>query len=397
MSAGSDPRSSRPRDPRLDFFRGLGMCIILVAHIPWNPWTNWIPARFGFSDAADMFVFCSGMASALAFGRVFVRDGWSVGTWHIMRRMGQVHAAHILVFVAVLLLAVALDRGLGVDHYVREELNLQAVLDRPVEHLLGLATLRFVPNYFDILPMYVVVLAMVPVMMALAARHVGWAVALSLVLWTGAQFGWLSLTADPETGRTWFFNPFAWQLLFFTGFAFGAGWIRVPRPDPALIAAAVLVVLVGVPLGCQAEFSCYAGFGQVPVLGEIHDSLGPLISKPELGALRYAHFLATAYLAVLAVGEAGRRLAGPLPDALRRIGRQTLAVFLAGLVVAQLLGAVLDVWGRDVLTTALVNFAGIGILFAVAWARSKVRGRAAALPRGPDRRGAPTASVESAS
>ena len=61
----------RPRDPRLDFFRGVGMFIILIAHITDNPWTLWIPARFGFSDATEIFVFCSGMASALAFGALF--------------------------------------------------------------------------------------------------------------------------------------------------------------------------------------------------------------------------------------------------------------------------------------------------------------------------------------
>ncbi len=63
----------QPRDPRLDFFRGVGMFIILIAHITNNPWTLWIPARFGFSDATEMFVFCSGMASALAFGAVVSR------------------------------------------------------------------------------------------------------------------------------------------------------------------------------------------------------------------------------------------------------------------------------------------------------------------------------------
>ena len=54
------------RDPRLDFFRGIGMLIILSAHIPDNQWILWIPARFGFSDATEMFVFLSGMASASA-------------------------------------------------------------------------------------------------------------------------------------------------------------------------------------------------------------------------------------------------------------------------------------------------------------------------------------------
>ena len=56
------------------------MWIILIAHIPGNPWTLWIPARFGFSDATEIFVFCSGMASALAFGTIFRRAGWLLGS-----------------------------------------------------------------------------------------------------------------------------------------------------------------------------------------------------------------------------------------------------------------------------------------------------------------------------
>ncbi|MDZ4093637.1 MAG: OpgC domain-containing protein, partial [Paracoccaceae bacterium] len=52
------------RDRRLDVFRGLAMFIILIAHTPGNFLTLWIPARFGFSDATEIFVFCSGMASA---------------------------------------------------------------------------------------------------------------------------------------------------------------------------------------------------------------------------------------------------------------------------------------------------------------------------------------------
>ena len=64
------------RDPRLDVFRGLGMFIILIAHIPENNLASWIPARFGYSDAADLFVFCSGMASAFAFASLFEKRGW---------------------------------------------------------------------------------------------------------------------------------------------------------------------------------------------------------------------------------------------------------------------------------------------------------------------------------
>ena len=65
----------RVRDPRLDFYRGIAMFIILCAHTPGNFFTSWIPARWGFSDATEIFVFCSGMASAIAFGGATRLDG----------------------------------------------------------------------------------------------------------------------------------------------------------------------------------------------------------------------------------------------------------------------------------------------------------------------------------
>ena len=88
----------RVRDLRLDFFRGLAMFIILVAHIPFNAWGDWIPARFGFSDATEIFVFCSGMASAIAFGGAFLRRGWLMGTARVLFRCWQVYWAHICLF-----------------------------------------------------------------------------------------------------------------------------------------------------------------------------------------------------------------------------------------------------------------------------------------------------------
>ena len=90
MSAPPDGAAAlhRPRDPRLDFYRGIAMFIILCAHIPGNRWTGWIPARFGFSDATEIFVFCSGMASAIAFGGSFARHGWWLGTARVAYAAG---------------------------------------------------------------------------------------------------------------------------------------------------------------------------------------------------------------------------------------------------------------------------------------------------------------------
>ena len=105
------PPTSAIRDPRLDFFRGIAMFIILLAHTPGNAWTSWIPARWWFSDATEMFVFCSGMASAIAFGGTFDRAGLGLGTARVGFRIWQVYWAHIWMFFAIATLLAAIDQS----------------------------------------------------------------------------------------------------------------------------------------------------------------------------------------------------------------------------------------------------------------------------------------------
>ena len=365
MLARSDP-AVRVRDPRLDFFRGLGMFIILIAHIPWNLFTDWIPARFGFSDAADMFVFCSGMASSIAFAPVFLRQGWWLGTARIIHRLWQVYWAHIGSFLVVLAVMIAADAHYGGDNYVQGELNLGSFFETPKLHLLGLLTLTYVPNYFDILPMYLAILAMIPLVMGLAMIRV-WLVGVFVIaLWLAADVGMLDLKADSWTGRGWFFNPFGWQLVFFTGFALVRGWLPTPPRDRRLVWACIALVVLAAPVSCQDGFGCFAGFGYFPVLGNIHNALGFWTDKMNYGALRYLHFMATAYLAYVAAGEGGRNLTGPLVELTRRVGQQTLAVFLAGLVVAQALGILLNQTGRGFWIETAVNILGCLLLVATA-------------------------------
>jgi hypothetical protein len=91
----------RGRDPRLDVFRGLAMCIILLAHMRWTVLADYIPARFGLSDAAEMFVFLSGCASAIAFGGTFRRAGFLIGSARIAYRCGQLYFAHLMLFFII--------------------------------------------------------------------------------------------------------------------------------------------------------------------------------------------------------------------------------------------------------------------------------------------------------
>jgi hypothetical protein len=141
------------------------MFIILFAHIPSNPFADWIPARFGFSDATEIFVFCSGMASALAFGRMFDHAGLLLGTARIVHRIWQVYWAHVAIFVAVVAALAFADQHIAGARYLRQDLNLGPLLDEPAARLLGFVTLTYVPNYFDILPMYLGILALIPLVM----------------------------------------------------------------------------------------------------------------------------------------------------------------------------------------------------------------------------------------
>jgi hypothetical protein len=359
MSAGSDARRG-PRDVRLDFFRGIGMFIILIAHIPGNGWINWIPARFGFSDATEIFVFCSGMASAHAFARVFDRHGLAIGTARIGLRVWQIWWAQIGVFIAVLAVMIAADRLFGTDAYTRL-LQFDRFFDHAAAGMLGLVTLTYVPNYFDILPMYLAILAMIPVVMAIARLAGNRAVLLGMaLLWLAAQARLTALPAEPWSARVWFFDPAGWQLVFFTGFAFVRGWLPAPPRSQRLAALAGGFVLLAIPLSWLPLVHA------VPALEAAHDALQPLTAKTPFGLLRYLHFLALAYLAWLAVGPAGARLKGAVVGRCVAVGRQTLAVFLTGMVTAQILGILLDRIGSGPLVLLAINLAGMAVLMATA-------------------------------
>lgn len=384
--------TKRPRDVRLDFFRGICLIIIFVAHVWDNPWAHFIPARFGFSDATEIFVFCSGMASSVAFGSVFARRGLLMGAARVAHRCWQVYWSHVATFLVVVALMVAADTYLHTDGSYIAGLGLdQAINAHPGQALLGLMTLTFVPNYFDILPMYLVILAMLPFVMALADLDKRVLTIVLLVVWAAASAGLFDLTAEPwsagtPNARTWFFNPFAWQIIFFTGFAFMRGWLPPPPVDNRLVALAATVVVLSVPLSWRIALDAS------DTLAGWNAALTPLITKTRFGVLRYVHFLSLAYLAYVAVGENGNRIRGAIADHLRRIGQQSLAVFMSGLVLSFMASVILNLVGRSFLTVAVVNLGGIGVLMiiarVVAWFKSS--------PWLGDSRSAPTPSAASA-
>jgi len=397
-SARTAAPAAGTRDLRLDFFRGLAMFIILVAHTPNNFFNSWIPARFGFSDATEIFVFCSGMASAIAFGRSFDRAGWRLGSARVGYRVWQVYWAHLGLFFAVAALLAAIDRFGDFDTVYIGTLNLWKFFADPGPQLVGLFTLTYVPNYFDILPMYLVILVMLPLMMALSRMHLGLVALAVVAIWAMAQraaldaFGlgaWhLALPAEPWSDRTWFFNPFGWQLVFFTGFAFMRGWLPKPPVTAPLIGLALAVVIANIPLSHIGMREIFA-----PLAPEIREAVidwrigyNGLINKSDFGLLRYVHFLSLAYLCWAAAGDGGVRLRAAGQGAAARVwrallamilkvGQQSLAVFVFSMFLARLSGFVMDQIGRTTLSMTVANLAGFAALIAVAYVVSWFKGQ----------------------
>ncbi|MBV6633677.1 MAG: OpgC domain-containing protein [Alphaproteobacteria bacterium] len=377
----------RVRDPRLDFFRGICMFIILLAHTPGNPWTLWIPARFGYSDATEIFVFCSGMASAIAFGKVFDNAGWFLGAARVAYRVWQVYWAHIALFFIIAAMLVVMNEMALVEKDQVGRLNLYPFFNNPMPQIVGLFTLTYVPNYFDILPMYLVILCLLPVVMLLSRMHVALVLAFVSGLYALAHFQMLQLPAEPWSDREWFFNPFAWQLVFFTGYAFMRGWIPAPPIDYRLVILAAVIVLAAVP---TAYFRVYrldfVIFGAD--LLEWRRSLKPVINKTDFGLFRYIHFLALAYLAYAAVGEGGRRLMGSGIKAkviavIRKVGQQSLAVFLLSMVLGRVGGFAFDYLGKDWYTVIAVNLTGFGLLIITAYLVGWFKGQPWRKPKAP--------------
>src|ERR1700741_3561592 len=87
------------RDLRLDLFRGIALCLIFLDHIPSNI-VSWVTIRnYGFSDAAEIFIFISGYTAAFVYGRAMEQRGFVVASARILKRAWQIYVAHMFLFL----------------------------------------------------------------------------------------------------------------------------------------------------------------------------------------------------------------------------------------------------------------------------------------------------------
>jgi hypothetical protein len=202
------------RDPRIDACRGIALWWIFLDHIP-NNIGSWLTLRnYGFSDAAEVFMFISGVTCALAYDRARRCEGWSGVIRRSLRRGWDIYAAFLLLTLACAIMVYLAGR----DH-LADESNTRVLLEHPGAALAHAAVLQYRPVNTDILPIFVVYHVLFAPLLWLLLRVPNVTLGVSLLLYALVHvFGW---TVSTWPNNVWFFNPLAWQLLI----VLGAWWV----------------------------------------------------------------------------------------------------------------------------------------------------------------------------
>ena len=349
------------RDHRIDVLRGIALVMIFVDHIPGNTLGLFTLRNFGFADAAEVFVLLAGMSSMLAFGRVFEREGIGSGLRRIVLRLARIYLVQICLLLTTLVVVL-----LWTTHYQLQPTLVGPILNAPVPGIARGLTLQAVPGYLDILPLYLVLLAVFPVVYLGLRFSPGMTLGISAAIW-------LTVNLDPNlnlpnwmNGGHWFFNPFAWQLLFTIGAALA---MLAAVHGGSLPRARWLVWLCAAYLG-------FAFFETAPWTYWHLPNLQPFgmeaPDKTRLAAARILSILALAYLLLSSPvlhALAGRRLF----KLLEACGRHSLEVFAVGCICSLFGRLLFRSYGAGLEMQIAINVVGLATMFLLAFRLERQR------------------------
>ncbi|MGL4223981.1 MAG: OpgC domain-containing protein [Vibrio sp.] len=314
------------RIPALDSIRGLLLVLITFNHLIWYSGGTTILQRvthepIGVFGAAEGFIFMSGLLA----GMVYSRSEYSNRemTNKVWRRAFTIYKYHLIgLFIAMLWFLFG-------RVYFAEQVSVfggsfSNLLTLPLMTLVMSFLLLNKPAYLEILPLYIMYMWLFP--FALYAFRRGYLKAVlmfSVSVW--ASSGWinaslltplfqaLSPTYIPEFG---YFDPFAWQLLFFFGAALG---YRQRQDDLAWFTPRLMWLCVVVAL---VIFAAYRDL--LTPLGITQQMVYSASSKPELGWLRVLSLTVWIYLIATVIRLYPSAL---VYEPLSYLGRHSLQVF----------------------------------------------------------------------
>jgi hypothetical protein len=350
------------RELRLDLFRGLALWLIFVDHLPVNVLTWFTLRNYGFSDATEIFIFISGYTAAFVYGRAMTERGFVVASARILKRAWQIYVAHIFLFT-IYLAEISYVATRFENPLYAEEMNILDFLKSPDVTIIQALLLRFRPVNMDVLPLYIVLMVFFPPVLWLLRKKADLALALSVGLYAVTWEFELALPSYPS--GTWFFNPYAWQLLF----VFGAwcalgGAQRMSRilDSKITIALAAFYLLFALAVTLTWHFP-KIDFLMPHVLSRW---MYP-ISKTDLDVLRFAHFLALATLTIYFIPKGWPGLKSLWLRPMILCGQHSLEIFCVGVFLAFAGHFAIVELGGSAWIHFVISVAGIVLMFAAAW------------------------------
>lgn len=352
------------RDLRLDLFRGLANWLIFFGHIP-HSLLAWLTIRnYGFSDGADMFVFISGYTATLVYARLMLERGFIIGATRVWKRVGQIYVAQLLLFLFYIASIHYIAHGFDIPGLMHQ-FNVAGLMDHPVEILTHAIVLSFKPVNLDVLPLYIVLMAVFPFVLWLMLYRPDAVMAGSLALYFAARHYHWDLPSYP-TG-VWYFDPFTWHLLFMLG-----AWL-------ALGGAARLAAVAHSRWSLWLSIA-FLVFAFAMTLSEPVPALRVLFpeglravfipnDKTYLAPYRVAHLAALIVLVVHFMPIDWRGLNWPGFAPLIKCGQHSLEVFCVGVYLSFVAHFVLITFSDSVPAQLAVGACGLSIMVAVAWYR----------------------------
>ena len=343
----------------IDFWRGFALISIFINHIPGIYYSRLTHANISVSDSADLFVFLAGWSLRYVVGTGEKRTSiWDLILRLVGRALTLYYVQVMITMVAIAMLAATamqLDNPLLLEWH-----NAAAVFHDPVPTHIGLAFLTHQLGYFDILPLYVVLMVMAP-LIAVIDRYVpNLVLPISLAVYFATLVIPITVPTWPVEGQ-WFFNPLAWQAIFVLGFVMAkdagiGGFVRRRIVPIRWVALPIVIFFVLV-----TWFDWWPDPTRLP-----QPRLLFIPGKTFATPIRLIQFLAL--VAVFSVAFPYIRKAAPrLVDLLSMCGRNALGVFCVGSLLSLAGQITRFVYRGDIIVDTAVVVIGVTIMVMTAW------------------------------
>jgi len=351
------------RDLRLDLFRGIGLWMIFLDHIPHDV-VSWLTLRnYGFSDAAEFFVFISGYLVGWIYAPIIRGGLFLAAVKRLWKRVAQMYVAHIMLFLIFTAQIARTARRFDNPLY-ENELNVFNFLQHP-DVLIGQAlTLRYKPVNLDVLPLYIILVFAAPFIVWCLVRRPNLTLLGSIVLYILSRwFDWNIASYPP--GTTWYFNPFCWQLLFvfaaWCGLGEIANYSKWVWSKTALTIAAAWILFAFVIV-----MTWHSAFLESLIPKWMIKAIYP-IDKTDLDMLRFTHFLALATFVTLLISRKWKPLNSIWLRPMILCGQHSLPIFCISVLLSFSAHWILTQYTKGAWEQLAVSAAGILILVVIAW------------------------------